>query len=132
MNYATFLENFGIQKIPCLDICFPKIKFTSINIFCLQRKYKNIQCQIQSGTIYLFVKQNSWRGDYFHWQVFPDTLVGVFRKKCVNLLVETDMFCHFRGLILCNAKSLQFHQNKKQEHRGTVQQVLYSPISYIF
>ena len=27
---------------------------------------------------------------------------GVFRKKYDNLLVETDIFFHFRGLILCN------------------------------
>ena len=31
------------------------------------------------------------------------------RKKRDNLLVETDIFCHFRGIIMCNAKRLQFH-----------------------
>ena len=30
-------------------------------------------------------------------------------KKCENLLVETDIICYFRGLILCNVKRLQFH-----------------------
>ena len=29
----------------------------------------------------------------------PKTPLGVFRKKCDNLLVETDIFFHFRGLI---------------------------------
>ena len=35
-------------------------------------------------------------------------------KKCDNLLVETDIVFHFRGLILCNAKRLQFHRYKKK------------------
>ena len=48
-------------------------------------------------------------------------------KKCDKLLVETDIFYHFRRIILCNAKRLHFHQ-KKQEHRGTVQKIFYSPI----
>ena len=34
-------------------------------------------------------------------------------KKCENLLVDVYIDCHFRGLILCNAKCLQFYQNKK-------------------
>ena len=37
-------------------------------------------------------------------------------KKRDNLLVEKDIICHFRGLIFCNMKRLQFHQyirNKK-------------------
>ena len=33
-------------------------------------------------------------------------------KFCDNLLVEADVFYHFRGLILCNAKCLQFYINK--------------------
>ena len=36
-------------------------------------------------------------------------IFGVFRKKRDNLLVERDIFCHFRGIVLCNAKHLQFH-----------------------
>ena len=34
-------------------------------------------------------------------------------KFCDNLLVEVDIFYHFRGLILCNAKRLQFNRYKK-------------------
>ena len=49
-----------------------------------------------------------------------------------RLLVDTDFFYHFRGLVLCNAKRLQFNRNKKQEHRGTVKQVLYYPMLYWF
>ena len=54
---------------------------------------------------------------------------GVFQKKCDNLLIETDIFCHFRGLIFSNAKCLQFHRNKKQEHRVTLYQVFHTPMS---
>ena len=53
-------------------------------------------------------------------------------KKCDNLLVNTEYFHHFRGLLLCNAKYLQFHHNKKQEHMGTVKQVFYPPIFPFF
>ena len=60
------------------------------------------------------------------------SLEACFTKKIDNLLVETDFFCQFRGLILCNTKRLQFHQGVKQEHRGTVQQVFYSPMSSVF
>ena len=45
---------------------------------------------------------------------------------CDDLLVEADIIYHFRGIILCNTKRLQFYLNKKQERRGTVQQVFYS------
>ena len=41
-----------------------------------------------------------------------------YAKKCDNLLVETDIFCHFRGLILCDAKRLQFHRNKNTRTQG--------------
>ena len=34
-------------------------------------------------------------------------------KKYDNLLVDTDIFCLSRGLILCSAERLQFHRNKK-------------------
>ena len=51
-------------------------------------------------------------------------ILGVCCKKNINFLVETEFFCRFRGLLLCNAKHLQIHRNKKQEHMGTVQQVL--------
>ena len=49
-------------------------------------------------------------------------------KFCDNLVVEADAFNHFRGIILCNAKCLQFQQNKIQEHRGTVHKVFHSPM----
>ena len=35
--------------------------------------------------------------------------LGVFRKCFDKLLVETDIFCHFWGLVFCNAKRLPFH-----------------------
>ena len=41
-----------------------------------------------------------------------------FRDK---LLVETDIFYHFRGITLCNTKLPLFKRNKKQEHKVTVQ-----------
>ena len=53
----------------------------------------------------------------------PDTCSELF---CDNLLLEADIFYHFSGIVFCNAKRLQFHSDKKQEHNGTVQQVLYS------
>ena len=37
---------------------------------------------------------------------------GMFCGKRDNLLVETDIICHFRDLILCNVKRLQFHWYK--------------------
>ena len=52
--------------------------------------------------------------------------MGCYAKNYDNLLVETDIFA------TCNAKHLQFHMIKKQEHRGTAQKVLYSPMSYFF
>ena len=60
----------------------------------------------------------------YHWRVSQNV--------CDELLVETAIFCHFWGLIRCNVKRLQFHQIKKLEHRGTFQQVLYYPMSYIY
>ena len=45
-----------------------------------------------------------------------------------NLSVEAGGFYHFRELILCNAKCLQFNRNKKKERRGTVQKLFYSPM----
>ena len=62
--------------------------------------------------------------------VFPGTSLALIyagqhkacsTKKYDNLLLEAYIIFHFRGLILCNAKRLQFNRNKKQEHRGTVQ-----------
>ena len=35
-------------------------------------------------------------------------------KKCDNLLVKTDIFCHFKGPVLCNAKCLQCHLLKNK------------------
>ena len=40
-------------------------------------------------------------------------LLVCYAKKRDKLLVEMDIFFHFRSLILCNAKQLQFHQNEK-------------------
>ena len=37
-------------------------------------------------------------------------------KKCDNLLVKTDIFCHFRGIILCNAKRFQFDKKNKKKN----------------
>ena len=37
-------------------------------------------------------------------------------KKCHNLLVEADNFYHFRGIICCNTKHLNFNLYKKQGH----------------
>ena len=71
-----------------------------------------------------------WSGD--SGLLYLYRLRGVFRKKCDSLLVETDIFCHFRGLILCNTKRYQYHLIEKQEHMGTVQHVFYSPMSYFF
>ena len=38
---------------------------------------------------------------------------GISGKKCDSLLVETKCFHHFRGLILCNLKCLDFHLIKR-------------------
>ena len=64
--------------------------------------------------------------------IFLDSLFMCSTIFFDNLLVEADIFYHFRGLILCKTKHLQFHQNKKQEQRGTVQQAIYSPMSSLF
>ena len=53
-------------------------------------------------------------------------------KCCDNLLVEADNFYHFRGIISCNTKRLQFNRNKKQELKGTVQQVFYTLTSSFY
>ena len=39
---------------------------------------------------------------------------GRSAKKCANLLVETEFFCHFRGINLCNTKHLQLRLIKKK------------------
>ena len=39
----------------------------------------------------------------------PRALKACSAKKRENLLVETEIICHFRDLILCNVKRLQFH-----------------------
>ena len=51
-------------------------------------------------------------------------------KKCDNLLVETDIVFHFRGLILCNAKRLQFHRYKKGKREVTFQKLFYALTLY--
>ena len=59
--------------------------------------------------------------------------IDLFLKKRDTLLVEAEfVFYHFMGIILCNAQRLKFHWNKEQEHRGTVQQVFYSPMLSFF
>ena len=47
----------------------------------------------------------------------------MLQEKRDKLLVEADVFNHFRGLISCNAKRLQFHR--------TFQIVFYYPLSSI-
>ena len=49
-------------------------------------------------------------------------------KKCDNLLVERDIFA-ILGVSFCVAQN-DFNFIKKKEHKGTVQQVLYSHMSY--
>ena len=64
--------------------------------------------------------------------ITTEVLTACSANFCDNLLVETDILCHFWDLILCNKKCLQFYQNKKQEHRGKVHQVFYYPMSSLF
>ena len=40
-------------------------------------------------------------------------MTGVSRKKRDNLLVKAEILYHFRGIILCNKKTLLFNLNKK-------------------
>ena len=42
----------------------------------------------------------------------------MFHKKRDNLLLEADIFYHFRGIILCNAKRLQFHRKEEKNNIG--------------
>ena len=42
----------------------------------------------------------------------PTLLTACSAKKCDILLVETNIIYHFRDLILCNAKRLQFNRYK--------------------
>ena len=54
---------------------------------------------------------------YRSFEDYPkiDTLFrDVLREKCDNLLFEADSFYHFRGLILCKAKCLQYNRLKKK------------------
>ena len=44
--------------------------------------------------------------------IFPSSC-NVFCKKMWQLISRDGFFYHFRGIILCNAKRLQFHWNKK-------------------
>ena len=39
-------------------------------------------------------------------------------KVCDNLLVEVDIFYHFRDIILCNAKHLQFNRKNNKNLRA--------------
>ena len=47
------------------------------------------------------------------------TILTYSTECCENLLVETDFFCHFSGLVLCNEKRLQFNKNKKNQYVGS-------------
>ena len=49
----------------------------------------------------------------------------MFCKKRDNLLVKADIFYHFRGIILCNVKRLQFHLKTK---KNLVAQIIKSSI----
>ena len=53
-------------------------------------------------------------------------MIYLLRGKMEQLISICGHFYHFRGIILCNTKRLQFNQIKKKEHRGTIQQVFYS------
>ena len=61
-----------------------------------------------------------------------DTLATCSATFCDKLLVEANIFYHFRGLILCNVKHLQFNWRKKQGTSCTVQKVFYSNTLYFF
>ena len=58
-----------------------------------------------------------------HWEDNTSCIYGVFHKKNWQLVSRNGHFCHFRGLLLCNAKRLQFHSYKKLRRKGTVQKV---------
>ena len=53
-------------------------------------------------------------------------------KFCDKLLFETDIFYHFRGLILLNLKCLQFNLNKKTRTQGHISASLIFPYILIF
>ena len=59
-------------------------------------------------------------------------LMACSAKQYDNFLVETDIFCHFKGLILCNAKRLQFHRNKKNKNIGAHFIKSYIPLCRFF
>ena len=81
----------------------------------------NITCIYFLWTIVFLLESN-----IYCWIFLPPLLISMewlyrtcsmkFREK---LLVEADVFYHFRGLILCNAKCLQFHQNLKNKNIGS-------------
>ena len=54
-------------------------------------------------------------------------MAGVFREKRDNLLDETDIILHFRGIILWDANISNNSINlKKVQRKGTVQKLFYS------
>ena len=63
------------------------------------------------------------KGREYSWTVCT---VGVLRKKTWELISRDGHSSPFWGIILCNAKHLQLHLNKKQEHREIVHQLFYS------
>ena len=65
---------------------------------------------------------------YVNFILMMQPSVGMFHEKRKQLIGRGVHFYHFRGFVLCNIKQLQFHQIKKQAHRGTVQQVFYTPM----
>ena len=64
---------------------------------------------------YVPLSENCWTEipTFRQTQVFQSP-VESSAKKCDNLLVEADIFCHFKSLILCNAKRFLFCRNKNK------------------
>ena len=55
-----------------------------------------------------------------------------FAKIRDNLLVKTAIFAIFEVLFCVTRNAINFIEMKKQEHMGTIQKVLYSPILLFF
>ena len=65
------------------------------------------------GALQILTSGLFWKYDLYLW-LFSSKYGICSTNFCDRLLVESDVFYHFRGIILCNAKRLPFYLNKKQ------------------
>ena len=62
--------------------------------------------QFYSSSMRFYEGEGSQTSMYRKQLIKIKSAEGMFREKRDNLLVKTDIICHFRGLILCDANGI--------------------------